>query len=83
MIYLAIINTNTNICENVTIDDRPIEDIVLSEPYIAIDLLTTMAIKGYRDSETGEWVEHPPALGIGGIGMQWDGDKLIQIPNPV
>jgi hypothetical protein len=77
MIYLAIINTDTNICENVTVDDRPIEDILLPDPYIAIDLATTLAVTYHRD-ENGGWVPNPATMGVGGKGMLWDGEMLIQ-----
>lgn len=80
MIYLAIINTETNFCENVTVDDRPIEDITLPHPYIAIDLNTTPAVKYHKD-DAGVWVANPPIVGIGGIGMIWNGEWLEQ-PKP-
>lgn len=78
MSYIAIINTNTNICENVTVDFRNAVDIVLPHPYIAIDLETTPAIKWHKDDDTGEWIQNPPINGIGGIGMIWDGQTLMQ-----
>lgn len=81
MTYLAIINTITNICENVTVDFRNAEDVVLPSPYIAVDLATTYAIHWHKDDITGEWVQGDPSLGTGGIGMIWDGEKLIQ-PQP-
>ena len=80
MIYLAIINTNTNICENVTVDTRPANQVIVPGPYLVLDLKTTPAIKWHKDAE-GIWVQGQEQLGIGGIGMIWNGQRLEQ-PKP-
>lgn len=80
MTYLAIINTNTNICENVTVDDRPADRVHVPGPYIVLDLDTTPAIKWAKNSE-GVYVQSEEKLGMGGIGMIWTGERLEQ-PRP-
>ena len=80
MTTLAIINSITNICENVSLDDRPLNEIQLSEPYFVIDLETTITIHWTWDIETNSWIQ-VEAIGSGGIGYTWDGTKLIQ-PTP-
>lgn len=77
---LAIINRNTNICENVTSDPRPIEEIVLPEPYFVVDITTTHAIDWVWDETLNDWVS-VEGVGNGGIGDVWDGEKLMQ-PHP-
>ena len=81
MATLAIINLNTNICENVVIDDRPINEIQFAEPYFAVDLDVTATIRWNLDIETNSWVQSE-VFGSGGIGYAWDGTKLIQ-PSPI
>lgn len=76
---LAIINTITNICENITLDDRSIDQIVLPEPYIIVDLYQTPAIGWTWNNETTQWDEVDTT---GGIGCTWDGTKLIH-PKPL
>lgn len=80
MTTLAIINTNTNICENVTNDPRPANKIQLPGPYIAIDLDVTPAVDWVWDGTRNEYVS-VEGIGNGGIGDNWDGQKLIQ-PHP-
>jgi len=74
MITLAIINTTTNTCENISVDDRPIEEIVLPDPYIVKDLYTTPAINWIWNETTNQW---DSVECVGGIGYAWDGTKLI------
>lgn len=75
MTTLAIINSITNICVNVTSDPRPASDIVLPSPYFAIDLNTTPAIDWFWDGTA--WIPLE-GVGNGGIGDVWDGVKLVQ-----
>lgn len=80
MTQVAIINKNTNICENVSTDPRPVSDIILPEPYFAIDLSITPAIDWVWNNTLQDW-EQVEGIGNGGIGDVWDGTKLIQ-PKP-
>jgi hypothetical protein len=81
MTYFAIINTNTNICENVTVDDRPANEIPIPAGYIIKDLSTIPAMDWVKD-QSGEWIQVGPTMGEGGKGDIWDGTMLIQ-PKPV
>jgi len=81
MTYLAIINTNTMICENVTVDPRPADQVTVLGPYLVLDLAVTPAIKWIKNSD-GVWVLSEEKKGIGGIGMIWTGTRLEQ-PQPV
>lgn len=54
MTTLAWINTQTNVCDNTTLDDRPASEFQI-EGYLILDL---------------------DAIGGGGIGDTWDGQKL-------
>lgn len=80
MTILAIINTNTNICENVTLDDRPADQVTVPGPYLVLDLMTTPAIKWYKNDQ-GVWTQTDPIEGQGGKGMIWNGQVLEQ-PKP-
>ena len=66
MATIAIINRNTNIVENIGLDDRDISEIQLPDPYFAVNIDTTTCV----NEETTE-------LGGGGMGYKWDGVKLI------
>jgi hypothetical protein len=59
MTTLAWINTQTNICENTSLDDRPASAIQI-DGYLILDL---------------------EAIGGGGIGDIWDGEKLSKPPS--
>jgi hypothetical protein len=76
MTILAVINKETNLVENISLDDRPISEITLPDPYFVIDLETTPTITFYRHSDTKE-VLSEESIGQGGIGFTWDGTKLI------
>jgi len=76
MTKLAIINKDTNLVENISIDDRPINEIVLPDPYFALDQETTTSITYFRNPESKEIVTWE-AVGEGNIGYTWDGEKLI------
>lgn len=58
MTILAWINTQTNVCDNTTLDDRPVSEIQI-EGYLILDL---------------------DAIGGGGVGDIWDGEKLSKPP---
>ena len=77
MTILAIINRNNNICENVTLDDRPISEIVLPDPYFALDLEITPAVDWILDENTNTWYQ-VEGTGNGGIGDVWDGTRLVE-----
>lgn len=79
MTMLAIINTTTNICENVTLDDRPAEEVQVPG-YLVLDLSTTHAVDWVWDDNLNDWVS-VENVGNGGIGDVWDGQKLVQ-PHP-
>lgn len=76
MTILAIINKDTNLVENTSVDDRPINEIIMPDPYFVIDLETTMAVIYSKNKETGE-ITSVEIVGQGGIGFTWDGTKLI------
>lgn len=60
MTILAWINEQTNICDNTSLDDRPVSEIHI-DGYLILDL---------------------EAIGGGGIGDVWDGEKLVK-PAPI
>jgi len=66
MATIAIINRNTNIVENIGIDDRDASEIQLPDPYFAVNIDKTTCV---NEETTGQ--------GGGGIGYKWDGIKLI------
>jgi len=76
MTIVAIINKNTNIVENVSLDDRPIDQINLPDPYFVLDLSTLLSVKWNKVND--EWVQTTPVLGEGGKGDVWDGEKLVR-----
>jgi hypothetical protein len=78
MTTLAIINSITNICENVSLDPRPASEIVLPSPHFVVDLNITPAVDWVWDGTTWVSVE---GVGNGGIGDVWDGARLVQ-PQP-
>lgn len=78
MTTLAIINSQTNVCENITLDDRQFFEVNLPSPYFALDLMTTPSLHYKFDGQNYVTIE---SVGQGGIGFTWDGTKLIQ-PQP-
>jgi hypothetical protein len=74
MTNLAIINAETLICENVTVDDRPASEIQI-DGYIVLDLLTTICVSWYWDGT--DWVEQE-SMGEGSIGDTYQNGKLYQ-----
>lgn len=80
MTRVAIINLDTQKCENVSVDERDISLIVLPHPYLAIDLDATPAIDWVWREDSQQW-ESVEGIGNGGIGDDWFNGKLIQ-PHP-
>ena len=74
MTTLAIIDTNTNVCVNVTLDDRAAIEVNLPSPYIAIDLEVTPNIDWVMENEQLVAVE---SIGSGGIGDTYENGKLV------
>lgn len=81
MTILAIINKDTNLVENTSVDDRPISEITLPDPYFVINLETTIAVVYSRDPNTKEIISEE-IIGQGGIGFTLDGEKLVG-PQPI
>ncbi len=80
MASLAMINGSTNLCENVVLDDRPIDEIPIPAPYFLLDVATTPTLI-WRTDTTGTLVQLA-SMGDGGIGYAWNGTTLIQ-PYPL
>jgi hypothetical protein len=80
MIKIAIINSNTNICENVSEDSRPINQINVPG-YILLNLETTETIKWNWNPTLDDWEEIEGSIGTGGIGYTYINGKLKE-PKP-
>lgn len=76
----AIINKQTNVCENICMDERPIEQIPMPETHFLIDILKVPNVDWIYNRETMQWYTLD-SFGQGGIDDIWDGEKLIQ-PKP-
>jgi len=79
MTRLAIINNITNICENVSSDTRPANEIII-EGYTVLDLDQTSVIH-WNWNETLNDFEEIEIIGDGGIGYIYFNGKLIT-PKP-
>jgi hypothetical protein len=77
MTQLAIINNITNICENVSTDNRPANEINI-EGYTVLDLDNTSTIN-WNWNETLEDFEEVESIGNGGIGFVYTNGKLVQV----
>jgi hypothetical protein len=77
MTQLAIINNITNICENVSTDTRPANEINI-EGYTVLDLDNTSIIT-WTFNETLNDFEEVESIGNGGIGFIYTGGKLVQV----
>jgi hypothetical protein len=75
------LNKETNKIDNITIDDKPISEINLPDPYTALDKEATLGINYVYFSDTKE-IFVDEGLGIASIGFTWDGEKLIG-PQPI
>lgn len=76
MTKLALINNKTNICENVSIDERPANEINI-EGYTVLDLDNTPVIN-YVWNETLNDFEEIESIGDGGIRCVYSNGKLIK-----
>jgi hypothetical protein len=75
MTKLALINNNTNICENVTIDDRAANEINI-EGYTVLDLDNTPVINWNWNESLNDF-EEVESIGNGGIGFTYVNGKLV------
>ena len=76
MTQLAIINNITNICENVTSDNRPANEITI-EGYTVLDLEKTPVITLTFNESLNDFDE-VQNIGDGGIGFIYTDGKLVQ-----
>ena len=77
MTILALINKITNICENVTSDNRPANEIII-EGYTVIDLDNTLTINWNWNESLNDF-EEIEGIGNGGIGFVYTNDKLVAL----
>jgi hypothetical protein len=77
MTQLALINNITNICENVTSDTRPVNEINI-EGYTVLDLNNTSTIT-WSWNETINDFEQFEGIGNGGIGFIYTDGKLVAV----
>lgn len=75
MTILALINNQTNICENVSLDTRPANEITIAG-YTVLDLSITPTIHWVLDEELNDYVE-VERIGNGGIGYTYIDGKLV------
>jgi hypothetical protein len=78
MTILGLVNAQTLICENVTIDERPASEVQI-DGYIVIDITTTSVITWNWNGI--DWIE-VDSIGDGGIGYSYENGKLV-LPKPV
>ena len=76
MTQLAIINNITNICENVTSDNRPANEINI-QGYTILDL-EQISVITWTFNETLNDFEQFEGIGNGGIGFVYNDGKLVQ-----
>ena len=77
MTQLAIINNITNICENVSSDDRPANEINI-QGYTVLDLEQTPVINWNWNEELNDY-EQLESIGNGGIGFVYTDGKLVAV----
>lgn len=77
MTQLALINNITNICENVTSDNRPANEINI-EGYTVLDLDNTLTITWSWNEELKDF-EQFENIGNGGIGFIYIDGKLVAV----
>ena len=80
MATYAIINGNTNLVENISADDRPIEEIVLPAPYFVVPIQNTPCVVWLYNDAANEYFQEE-THSMGGTGDTWDGQKFIR-PRP-
>jgi len=77
MTQLALINNITNICENVSSDDRQANEINI-EGYTVLDLKQTPVINWNWNESLNDF-EEVESIGNGGIGFIYTDGKLAQV----
>ena len=77
MTQLALINNITNICENVTSDNRTANEIII-EGYTVLDLDNTPVITWNWNESLNDY-EEVESIGDGGIGFIYTGGKLVAV----
>ena len=77
MTQLALINNITNICENVTSDNRPANEIII-EGYTVLDLSNTSVINWSFNESLNDY-EEVKSIGDGGIGFIYTDGKLVAV----
>ena len=77
MTKLALINNITNICENVSSDDRPANEINI-EGYTVLDLENTSTINWDWNESINDF-EEIEGIGNGGIGFVYTNGKLVAV----
>jgi len=75
MTQLALINNITNICENVTSDNRLVNEINI-QGYTVLDLEQTLVINWNWNESLNDY-EEVESIGNGGIGFIYTDGKLI------
>jgi hypothetical protein len=77
MTILALINNQTNICENVSLDTRPANEITITG-YTVLDLKQTPVINWNWNEELKDF-EQVENIGNGGIGFVYTDGKLVEV----
>lgn len=77
MTILALINNQTNICENVSLDTRPANEITIAG-YTVLDLEQISVITWDWNEELNDY-EQVESIGNGGIGFVYTDGKLVQV----
>jgi hypothetical protein len=77
MTKLALINNITNICENVSSDNRPANEINI-HGYTVLDLEQTPVINWNWNESLNDY-EEVESIGNGGIGFVYTNDKLVAV----
>jgi hypothetical protein len=81
MTQLALVNDQTLICENVSSDPRPAQEIVIPG-FIVLDLENTVCVHWRWNSETQQF-NQVESLGTGGMGYTYADGRLVQpMPTP-
>jgi len=75
MTILALINNQTKICENVSSDTRPANEINI-QGYTVLDLEQTPVINWNWNESLNDY-EEVESIGIGGIGFVYTNGKLV------
>jgi hypothetical protein len=77
MTKLALINNITNICENISSDDRQANEINI-EGYTVLDLDNTLTINWNWNEFLNDY-EKVESIGDGGIGFIYTDGKLVAV----